>query len=67
MRKIRKKQIAVRHREKIANSVSEFVDCSDLEKRNAERKGNKADLLFRGQPSEFNLLPRYENDLICSE
>lgn len=39
-------------------SLSQFVTYIEIIKRDAERTGNKADLLFRGQPCDEPLIPK---------
>jgi hypothetical protein len=39
-------------------SLSQYVECIEGIKRDAERVGNQADLLFRGQPCDEPLIPR---------
>jgi len=45
-------------REEEISSIQGFVALIDKEKRRAEKSGNDADLLFRGQPQDWPLLPK---------
>lgn len=46
------------NREEEITSIQEFVALIDREKEEAEKSGNDADLLFRGQPGDWALLPK---------
>lgn len=46
------------NRQKIINTVQEFIDLIEEVKIENERKGNKAELLFRGQAVDKPLLPK---------
>lgn len=46
------------YREEKITSIQEFVALIDKEKNKAEESGNDADLLFRGQPKDWPLLPK---------
>jgi len=44
--------------EKVVTTIQEFVALIDDEKNKAEKSGNDADLLFRGQPNDWTLIPK---------
>ena len=46
------------YREEEITSIQNFVALIDDEKNKAEKSGNDADLLFRGQPEDWPLLPK---------
>ena len=49
-------------KEKTIESVQDFVDFIDLEKRSQESKNIKVDFLFRGQQRDLPLLPKLGRD-----